>query len=108
MKSLALRFAWRKLSLKKWSIVPNICRRAVRKYTEFMHDASKKLKSEGCYAILGHQPGLLPAWLAEEGVSVVTANGIGSRAQALLRENRIEISAGRPNSSNLFALIGNK
>ena len=39
----------------------------------------------------GHQPGLLPTWLAEEGVSVVIASGMGSRAQSLFRENRIEV-----------------
>jgi predicted Fe-Mo cluster-binding NifX family protein len=42
----------------------------------------------------GHQPGFLPAWLAEEGVSVVIANGMGSRAQAIFNENRIEVVVG--------------
>jgi predicted Fe-Mo cluster-binding NifX family protein len=42
----------------------------------------------------GHQPGLLPAWLAEEGVSVVIASGMGSRAQALFSESRIEVVVG--------------
>jgi len=42
----------------------------------------------------GHQPGFLPGWLAEEGVSVVIASGMGSRAQALFRENRIEVVIG--------------
>jgi predicted Fe-Mo cluster-binding NifX family protein len=42
----------------------------------------------------GHQPGFLPVWLAEEGVSVVIASGMGSRAQALFRENRIEVVIG--------------
>jgi predicted Fe-Mo cluster-binding NifX family protein len=42
----------------------------------------------------GHQPGLLPEWLAEEGASVVIANGIGSRAQGLFRENRIQVVTG--------------
>jgi predicted Fe-Mo cluster-binding NifX family protein len=42
----------------------------------------------------GHQPGLLPAWLAEEGVSVVIASGMGSRARALFGENRIEVVVG--------------
>lgn len=42
----------------------------------------------------GHQPGLLPAWLAEEGVSVIIASGMGSRAQSLFRENRIEVIVG--------------
>ncbi len=42
----------------------------------------------------GHEPGLLPIWLAEEGVSAVIAGGMGSRAQALFRENRIEVIVG--------------
>ena len=39
----------------------------------------------------GHQPGLLPVWLAEQGVSVIIASGMGSRAQGLFRQNRIEV-----------------
>jgi ATP-binding protein involved in chromosome partitioning len=39
----------------------------------------------------GYEPGVLPAWLAEEGVSVVLVSGMGSRAQSLFRENRIEV-----------------
>ena len=39
----------------------------------------------------GHQPGLLPAWLAEEGASIIIASGMGSRAQSLFRENHIEV-----------------
>jgi len=42
----------------------------------------------------GHEPGLLPVWLAEEGVSIVIASGMGSRAQALFRENRIQVVTG--------------
>ena len=42
----------------------------------------------------GHQPGFLPGWLAEEGVSVVIASGMGSRAQALFTENHIEVVVG--------------
>lgn len=41
-----------------------------------------------------HQPGLLPAWLAEQGASAVIAAGMGSRAQTLFRENRIEVIVG--------------
>jgi predicted Fe-Mo cluster-binding NifX family protein len=39
----------------------------------------------------GHEPGLLPSWLAEEGVSVVIAGGMGSRAQNLFNQNRIKV-----------------
>jgi len=42
----------------------------------------------------GHQPGLLPVWLAEEGASAVIASGMGSRAQALFRENHIQVIIG--------------
>ncbi len=42
----------------------------------------------------GHEPGLLPVWLAEEGASAVIAGGMGSRAQALFMENRIEVIIG--------------
>jgi len=42
----------------------------------------------------GHQPGLLPQWLAEQGVSVVIAGGMGSRAQGLFQQNRIEVVTG--------------
>jgi predicted Fe-Mo cluster-binding NifX family protein len=42
----------------------------------------------------GHQPGFLPPWLAEEGVSVVIASGMGSRAQAIFNDNRIEVVVG--------------
>ncbi len=40
----------------------------------------------------GHEPGLLPVWLAEQGVSVVVASGMGSRAQQLFSQNRIKVA----------------
>jgi len=40
----------------------------------------------------GHEPGLLPAWLAEQGVSVIIASGMGSRAQGLFGQNRIKVA----------------
>jgi len=43
-----------------------------------------------------HQPGLLPAWLAEEGVATVIAGGMGSRAQDIFNENRIRVVVGAP------------
>jgi predicted Fe-Mo cluster-binding NifX family protein len=42
----------------------------------------------------GHQPGLLPEWLAEQGVSVVVASGMGSRAQMLFEQNGIGVVFG--------------
>ena len=57
-------------------------------------EAEKAIVHKGLVASPGHQPGLLPVWLAEEGVSAVIAGGMGSRAQALFRENRIEVIVG--------------
>jgi len=42
----------------------------------------------------GHEPGLLPRWLADEGVTVVIAGGMGSRAQGLFQQNRIQVVIG--------------
>ena len=42
----------------------------------------------------GHEPGLLPQWLAEQGVSFVIAGGIGSRAQSLFQQNNIGVIIG--------------
>jgi ATP-binding protein involved in chromosome partitioning len=41
-----------------------------------------------------HQPGLLPEWPAEQGISFVIAGGIGSRAQSLFQQNRIGVIIG--------------
>ena len=43
-----------------------------------------------------HQPGLLPVWLAEKGVSLVIAGGMGQRAIALFEEQQIEVLIGAP------------
>jgi predicted Fe-Mo cluster-binding NifX family protein len=41
-----------------------------------------------------HQPGLLPRWLAERGVQVVIAGGMGQRAQQLFAEQGIQVVTG--------------
>lgn len=56
--------------------------------------AKKEIVKKGVINSPGHQPGLLPAWLSEEGVSVVIAGGMGSRAQDLFRQNHIEVFVG--------------
>jgi ATP-binding protein involved in chromosome partitioning len=43
-----------------------------------------------------HEPGLLPRWLADQGVSVIIAGGMGGRAQALFAERRIAVVVGAP------------
>jgi len=44
----------------------------------------------------GHQPGVLPQWLRDQGVNLVIAGGIGSRAQGIFASYGIEVIAGAP------------
>ena len=41
-----------------------------------------------------HQPGVYPAWLAEQGAKVVLAGGIGGRAVSLFAANNIRVVSG--------------
>lgn len=43
-----------------------------------------------------HEPGLLPAWLAEKGVTDVIAGGMGQRAIALFNQQKINVFVGVP------------
>lgn len=43
-----------------------------------------------------HQPGLLPPWLAERGVSQILAGGMGQRAQELFTTHGIQVTVGAP------------
>ena len=41
-----------------------------------------------------HEPGVLPAWLAEQGANTIIAGGMGSRAQSLFEEQNIKTVVG--------------
>ena len=43
-----------------------------------------------------HEPGVLPRWLHEQGVDLVIAGGMGSRAQGLFNEAGIQLVVGAP------------
>jgi len=43
-----------------------------------------------------HEPGLLPAWLAEKGVTDVIAGGMGQRAISLFNHENINVFVGVP------------
>jgi len=53
----------------------------------------------------GHQPGLLPEWLAEQGVALVIAGGMGSRAQGLFQQNHIGVILGTMESDPEKAVL---
>jgi predicted Fe-Mo cluster-binding NifX family protein len=41
-----------------------------------------------------HEPGLLPAWLGEQGVTNIIAGGIGQKAIQLFKQQNIEVTVG--------------
>ena len=41
-----------------------------------------------------HEPGLLPRWLAEKGVEMIIAGGMGQRAQKIFESNDIKVVVG--------------
>jgi predicted Fe-Mo cluster-binding NifX family protein len=41
-----------------------------------------------------HEPGVYPAFLAEQGVSVIISGGMGQKAQQLFAQNNIEVCIG--------------
>jgi len=41
-----------------------------------------------------HEPGLLPAWIAQKGVTDVIAGGMGQRAIVLFNEQKINVFVG--------------
>ena len=59
-------------------------------------ETNKKITAKTLVDSPGHAPGVLPAWLAEQGASVVIAGGMGSRAVALFDENNIRVIMGAP------------
>jgi len=52
-----------------------------------------------------HQPGLLPNWLAENGVSVIIAGGMGPRAQDIFHQNSISVVLGSTESDPEEAVL---
>ena len=42
----------------------------------------------------GHEPGVLPRWLADQGAELIIAGGMGQRAQQLFAENDIDVVVG--------------
>jgi len=52
------------------------------------------VKSSEAMAPPPHEPGVLPRWLHEQGVTVIIAGGMGQRAQAFFAQFGIEVVVG--------------
>lgn len=46
-----------------------------------------------------HEPGLLPRWLKERGVTVVISGGMGQRAKLIFEQAGIEVICGAPSET---------
>jgi len=76
-----------------------------------VEEQSRKITGKETIPSPEHQPGLLPAWLAEKGANIIIAGGMGPRAVDLLHQNGIEVVLGAmegdPEQAVLSHLSGN-
>lgn len=57
-------------------------------------EKTKSITNKNILVAPPHQPGFLPGWLAQKGVNVIIAGGMGSRAQGLFAQNNITVVVG--------------
>ena len=57
-------------------------------------DGEGKLGNETYVVPPPHEPGLLPPWIAQQGVNCVIAGGMGARAQQLFAEQGVKVVTG--------------
>lgn len=62
-------------------------------------EESKTILNQENVPAPGHQPGMLPGWLAEQHAKVIIAGGMGSRAQNLFTANGIKVIIGAPSET---------
>ena len=59
-------------------------------------DEQKNIVGKTLLTPPSHEPGVLPAWLSEQGANVIVASGMGSRAQQLFAQSGITVVVGAP------------
>ncbi len=59
-------------------------------------ETSRQITAQKVVASPPHQPGVLPAWIADNGADVVITRGMGPRAVELFRERGVEVVLGAP------------
>lgn len=59
-------------------------------------DAQKKILKREDIDAPPHEPGKLPPWLADRGVNMIIAGGMGQRAQQLFAQQGIQVVVGAP------------
>lgn len=68
-------------------------------------EAKQEILGKTMVAAPEHQPGLLPPWLARQGVNRVIAGGMGGHAQELFRQNNVEVVMGAMESDPEKAVL---
>jgi predicted Fe-Mo cluster-binding NifX family protein len=66
------------------------------KYFAIIDVEDNKISSQEIIQPPPHEPGLLPEWLAQKGVTEVLAGGIGNRAIQNFNQQNINVFAGAP------------
>ncbi len=69
------------------------------KYFAILSIDDKEIVSEEKIVPPPHEPGLLPVWLAEKGVTDIIAGGMGKRAIDIFNENGVNAFVGAPQIS---------
>ena len=57
-------------------------------------EAKKQILKKEMFNSPGYKPGMLSQWLAEKGVSLVIAGGMGSLFQGIFQQNKIGVITG--------------
>ncbi len=60
---------------------------------------SKEVLNDRRFDSPPHQPGMLPEWLHDQGVTLIIAGGMGRRAQQLFSQFGIEVIVGAPSET---------
>ncbi len=76
------------------------------KYFDVFETEDKTIKSENRLIPPPHEPGVLPLWLAQKGITDVVAGGMGQRAIQLFNQNKVNVFVGAPQQSGKDLAIG--
>ncbi|MCK5219305.1 NifB/NifX family molybdenum-iron cluster-binding protein [bacterium] len=62
-------------------------------------EQEKKITGQARLQPPAHEPGVLPAWLHEQGANIIIAGGMGQRAHQLFAQNGITVIVGADSGS---------
>lgn len=66
------------------------------KYFAILETTDNEIAAEEMLSPPPHEPGLLPRWLAEKGVTDIIAGGMGQKAIQIFNHNKVNVFVGAP------------